>query len=167
MLLTETCSCLRLYGIYKYAVPLCLPNKTKLGTWRSVCIGSRNTALAFAAAQTLVYGSELGFLGPHWQLSSNTWTDWTSWKKGVFFIYFLLVCFHEKNKTSKAVGKTGQYWCLWNLLMLRIAHLKRRQVQIFCRALCIYCMSGKPYFLIFQKITVRVTDIGTTKINLF
>lgn len=64
--------------IYISKATLCLPNKTKLGTWRSVCIGSRNTALAFAAAQTLVYGSELGFLGPHWQLSSNTWTDWTS-----------------------------------------------------------------------------------------
>jgi len=30
-------------------------------------------------------------------------------KEGFFFIYFLLVCFHEKNKTSKAVGKAGQY----------------------------------------------------------
>ena len=159
MLLTETCSCLRLYGIYKYAVPLCLPNKTKLGTWRSVCIGSRNTALAFAAAQTLVYGSELGFLGPHWQLSSNTWTDWTSWKKVFFYLFPPSLFSREKIKLQKQSAKLANI----DLLMLRIAHLKRRQVQFFCRALCIYCMSGKPYCLIFQKNTVRVTDIGTIK----
>ena len=63
-------------------------------------------------------------------------------KEGVFFfIYFLLVCFHEKNEISKAVGKAYRPILMSvDLLMLRIAHLRRRKVQFFCSALCIYCM---------------------------
>ena len=79
-------------------------------------------------------------------------------KRWFFYLFPPSLFSREKIKLQKQSAKLANI----DLLMLRIAHLKRRQVQFFCRAPCIYCMSGKPYCLIFQKNTVRVTDIGTT-----
>ena len=69
-----------------------------------------------------------------------------------FFIYFLLVCFHEKNKTSKAVCRQS---LLANIDVCGPTYVKnctseKKKSAIFLQC-TVYLLYGKAYWLIFLK----------------
>ena len=131
-------------------MPLRVPNRTKLSAWRSVCIG-RNTALAFAVAPTT--GTNSAFLVHIDSCRPTRGQIRPPEKRRVFFfIYFLLVCFHEKNKTSKAVCRQS---LLANIDVCGPTYVKnctseKKKSAIFLQC-TVYLLYGKAYWLIFLK----------------